>query len=410
MASKEDLAVEAMPPPSYEDFIENFVLEERPILLRGLHRGTPLEPLIGDRTAVTNSLGERPYRLSQHISSGLLQKPEPLHCNLRSYIEAAETLENGQGLSEELAPLADENGRFRMHLREFDSPPELEELVERPDYLNFNGDLGTVTSRFFFGGAGTNSGLHFDWDHKHVLFTQLLGSKSCVLVPPSAGALLRSHENLSGIQFWLLPEETQRHLLLAWGAKKVILEAGDTLYIPRLYWHHLETKELGVSFNLRFGSNPYSQLLSALPPLFTLQNLSLSTTDRDQRTLRNPEILDTLMHAFLRTGNDAELAYKRLRRAGRELYETYCPDAMPYRLFEGAFELEEHSTKGVGLQWKLQQSKIWAACNSETPDLYLASLASRLGGLGLEQQKGAPYLKEHPLAMLLAARGREKHG
>ncbi len=404
MAIPSELRLPVLDAAATREFRETYLLGERPVVLRGLHAGSKLMRLIGDAEALRDALGSRRYRLSRHVTRSLHAQPENIELDLATYMDVAESLERGQAIGEDQQALVGTSGRMRMHQREFHSPPELVERVTLPPHADFHRDIGSMTSRFFFGAAGTSSGLHFDWDHRHVLFTQLLGTKRCVLVPPRMGALLRSQTNMCGLQFWLLPAKQQSDLLIAWGASEVLLEPGDSVFMPRLYWHHLESTSMAVSFNLRFGSNPYSRVLSSLPPMFTLQNLSLALTKRDQRTPANLEILDRVLAAFFENGNDALAAYKALRTEARRLYEEFCVEALPYALFDGAFDPEAYNTPYQGLQWKLQNGELWAT-SQEGPDS-VNELLRRRFPIASEELAEDTYFAERPLATLLSLSAR----
>ena len=104
----------------------------------------------------------------------------------------------------------------------------------------------------FFGGAGSNVRLHYDFDNSDVFLTQFSGTKKITLFHPNYSDLLyrqpfttHSHLNISCEDF----KDNPTYPFLESLVGKI--ECGDTLYIPANYWHFIEYETGGFSMALR---------------------------------------------------------------------------------------------------------------------------------------------------------------
>lgn len=112
----------------------------------------------------------------------------------------------------------------------------------------------------FVGGQGSITHMHFDIDLSHILHTQFMGKKRVLLFPNEEQYKLyrKPFEVLSIADFskYYDAEETKVDLkefpALAYAnGYDIILEPGDTLFMPGGYWHHMEYMESGFAMSLR---------------------------------------------------------------------------------------------------------------------------------------------------------------
>jgi hypothetical protein len=108
----------------------------------------------------------------------------------------------------------------------------------------------------FVGGQGSITHMHFDIDLSHILHTQFVGRKRVLLFPHgeqyklyrkpwevlSMANYAHYHEGFDYAQFPAVK--------LAQGYE-VILEHGDTLFMPAGFWHHMEYLDGGFAMSLR---------------------------------------------------------------------------------------------------------------------------------------------------------------
>ncbi|MDX1913191.1 MAG: cupin-like domain-containing protein [Saprospiraceae bacterium] len=104
----------------------------------------------------------------------------------------------------------------------------------------------------FFGCEGSRVTLHYDVDMSHVFLNQIHGRKRVILFSPEQGRHLyhlpftvASHVNI------LKPDYEKYPALQHVKGQEVMLQPGETLFIPRGYWHNIEYTDGGYSISLR---------------------------------------------------------------------------------------------------------------------------------------------------------------
>jgi hypothetical protein len=135
------------------------------------------------------------------------------------------------------------------------------------------------TPLLFAGGQGSITHMHFDMDFRHILHTQFLGKKRILLFPyeeqfklyrkPFEASSLVNFSNYYDVDNSKINWDKFPALKYAKGYE-VILEHGDTLYIPAGYWHHVEYIENGIGLSLR-SSNSVSEKLKGSWNIYGLQ-------------------------------------------------------------------------------------------------------------------------------------------
>jgi len=108
----------------------------------------------------------------------------------------------------------------------------------------------------FVGGANSVTHIHFDIDLSHILHTQFVGRKRVLLFPYKEQYKLyrKPWEVLSLADFTRYYEKFNYDAFPAVKyaeGYEVILEHGDTLFMPSGYWHHMEYIESGFALSLR---------------------------------------------------------------------------------------------------------------------------------------------------------------
>lgn len=111
----------------------------------------------------------------------------------------------------------------------------------------------------FAGGAGSITHMHFDIDLSNIFHTQFVGRKRTLLFPYSEQYKLyrKPFEVLSLADFSHYsakngnPDYKQFPAIQLATGYEVIMEHGDTLFMPAGYWHHMEYIESGFAMSLR---------------------------------------------------------------------------------------------------------------------------------------------------------------
>lgn len=139
----------------------------------------------------------------------------------------------------------------------FLNAPELTNDFTWPEHL-----MTGFIKRFpalFVGGQGSITHLHFDMDMSHILHTQFIGKKRILLFPYSERFKLyrKPFEVLSEADFSNYHLNNGKPDLEKYPAIKLakgyelILEHGETLFMPAGYFHHMEYLESGAAMSLR---------------------------------------------------------------------------------------------------------------------------------------------------------------
>ena len=130
----------------------------------------------------------------------------------------------------------------------------------------------------FVGGKGSITHIHFDIDMSHILHTQFAGRKRVLLFPHEEQYHLyrKPWEVLSMANFANYHESFDYDSFPAVKNAKgyeVILEHGQTLFMPAGYFHHMEYLEAGFAMSLRAMQKDIGGKLDGLWKLFGMRNI-----------------------------------------------------------------------------------------------------------------------------------------
>jgi len=162
----------------------------------------------------------------------------------------------------------------------FSHAPQLTKDFTWPDHL-MKGFVKRVPM-LFVGGQGSITHMHFDIDLSHIIHTQFAGRKRVLLFPHEEQFKLyrKPFEVLSVADFsnYYDPERSKLDIAqfpavdTAEGYD-IILEPGDTLFMPGGYWHHMEYLESGFAMSLRALNNSFSGKLKGVWNLVGMRNI-----------------------------------------------------------------------------------------------------------------------------------------
>jgi hypothetical protein len=108
--------------------------------------------------------------------------------------------------------------------------------------------------QFWYGSKGVTTQMHYDLSYN--FFVQITGTKTFLLLPPENHKNIymfprvhphhrRSQANLTAIDLEVFPKFAE-----VTGALEVTLKAGDMLYLPPLWFHHVINNDAGFSVNV----------------------------------------------------------------------------------------------------------------------------------------------------------------
>ena len=133
----------------------------------------------------------------------------------------------------------------------------------------------------FVGGETSITHMHFDIDLSHILHTQFMGRKRVLLFPNEEQHKLyrKPFEVLSLVDFSNYHEGNGTPDYEAFPAVKyakgyeVILEHGDTLFMPAGFWHHMEYLDSGFAMSLRALQNSLGGKAKGVWNLFGMRTI-----------------------------------------------------------------------------------------------------------------------------------------
>jgi hypothetical protein len=130
----------------------------------------------------------------------------------------------------------------------------------------------------FVGGKGSITHMHFDIDMSHILHTQFMGKKRVLLFPHEEQYKLyrKPWEVLSLANFAYYHEQFDYANFPATKLAKgyeVVLDHGDTLFMPAGYWHHMEYIESGFAMSLRAMQSSVGGKLKGVWNLFGMRSV-----------------------------------------------------------------------------------------------------------------------------------------
>jgi hypothetical protein len=162
----------------------------------------------------------------------------------------------------------------------FEHAPRITSDFEWPEHL-----MKGFVKRYpmlFVGGKGSVTHMHFDIDLSHIMHTQFGGRKRVLLFPFEEQRKLyrKPWEVLSFVNFEhyfdarnnKLEMDRYPALRLAKGYE-VILDHGDTLFMPAGYWHHMEYLDNGFAMSLRALQTSLSGKLKGAWYLLGMRNI-----------------------------------------------------------------------------------------------------------------------------------------
>lgn len=136
--------------------------------------------------------------------------------------------------------------------------PELREDFAIPTIMDgFVNELPFL----FFGCEGSRVTMHYDVDMSHVFLNQIHGRKRVILFPPDQSKNLYHLPFTVASHVNILNPDFQKYPALAYvRGQEVMLEPGETLFIPRGYWHNIEYTDGGYSISLRSFDSVFKRM------------------------------------------------------------------------------------------------------------------------------------------------------
>ncbi len=251
---------------SAEDFKKHYYYPMRPLVIRNLAKNWPayhtwnwdyFKELVGDqKVALYNNVKSDAYT------------PINTADDYKTFGEYIDMIKEG--------PAAWRIFLFNI----FEHAPKLIKDFSWPEHL-MNGFVKKYPM-LFTGGQTSITHMHFDIDVSHILHTQFAGRKRVLLFPNEEQFKLyrKPFEVLSMADFsnYYDPEKSKLDYEQFPALKKakgfdLILNHGDTLFMPAGYWHHMEYLESGFAMSLRAMQPSLSGKLTGVWNLFGMRSI-----------------------------------------------------------------------------------------------------------------------------------------
>lgn len=186
----------------------------------------------------------------------------------KSYMTKAKTISLKEYINTVIASSQD----LRMFLYNIKS--ELPALVDDIAFPSLVDGLSKSFVFMFIGCRGSVTQMHFDIDMSHVFHTAIFGKKTITLFPFEQGKNLhrypftcRSYVDVHQPDYEKYPGMKDAH------GYQVVLEPGETLYIPSGYWHHIVYDEAACAISLRCTSQTWQGKLHGFYNLIIMSSI-----------------------------------------------------------------------------------------------------------------------------------------
>ncbi|MEO6219274.1 MAG: cupin-like domain-containing protein [Ginsengibacter sp.] len=258
-------AVDKVEEISSEEFKKNYYLPKRPLIITGLAKQWPaydtwnweyLKAMVGNvKVGLYNNVKSDAYT--------------PIN-----------TADDYKTFGEYIDMIKEGSAAWRIFLFNiFEHAPQLTKDFTWPEHL-----MKGFVKRYpmlFTGGKTSITHMHFDIDLSHILHTQFLGRKRVLLFPHEEQYKLyrKPFEVLSLADFSNYyqnngtPDYNNFPALKHANGYDVILNHGDTLFMPAGYWHHMEYLDSGFAMSLRALQNSTVGKLKGAWNLFGMRSI-----------------------------------------------------------------------------------------------------------------------------------------
>lgn len=230
-------------PPSKAAFESEFVRPSRPVVLRGVIDDWPaMEKWSLDYLA--REFGDRQLPVVREKRRSQYDSRQGLHYESVRLADYCDLIADG------------EPHDLYMTVRVHEALPELFADIRQPPY---SAGAAWARSRFWLGAADTKGPLHRDLAEN--LYAQIRGRKQFLLLDKRLTRLVYRHPFYSGVPNYS-PVDAENPDLARFPRfrdaplLRAVVEPGDLLYIPSLWWHQAHSLTTSISVNLWWLNGP----------------------------------------------------------------------------------------------------------------------------------------------------------
>ena len=235
---------------SRKDFQQNYMKPQKPVIIKHL---------FGKDAEIYNWTFDKFKKELGHIDVGIFDAEGKKRKDDRSY----KTTDDYMNFGEYLDLIQKEPTTKRLFLfNVFKHKPELKKDFYFPDITD---NVIRFLPLAFFGGKGAETRIHQDMDMSNVFLTEIVGRKRIVLFDPKYSELLYRYPFSVHTSIDVNNPDYNRYP----GLRKVVgydcyLEAGETIFMPSGWWHHIEYHKACIGVAMRSLSPSFSTRLKGL--------------------------------------------------------------------------------------------------------------------------------------------------
>ena len=310
-------SIERIPAPPLEVFQREYVFKQQPVIIVNLFEGQQINKISTIEQA-ENFLSELNLEIQEEFVTSVLNK----------FLLMNQRKKETYTLKEYLAFIED-NPLTKKMCTEYITPDQVRKLFEMPEYTQMNARDNDTYSLLFVGNAGNYAHLHFDGDYRQVLLYQVFGSKRVILIPPEAAKKLNPIGNFSTCFLENFSESDKEDFVSYVGGDDCILNPGEAIFMPACIWHYLEYIDTGMSFNIRFGRNRYTQFLGdSFHPNMYLQNIAAKMIDAEVVEREYLPVFWEIEAAYNQVYKSAFEKGKHLQKLFENIYQRICTNSI----------------------------------------------------------------------------------
>ena len=396
--------------PTSQQFFESYVAKQLPVIVTNLFRGQPITEIDSLEKARTRFGDTKLTVRREYVSASASSDFTSREMSFNDFWDLVNMKAEDKYVCSEYDIPANIMASFRL-------PEVCNDLGNSmPEVLSFPRKYGDhdLVLNLFMAGPQTKSHLHYDGDQRQVLLYQVFGVKEVILFHPRSGYKLRPLDGpllpTSGIYFDRMPQDERSAFLDEAEAYVGTLYPGDAIYMPSLFWHHFDYLTHAMSFNIRFGRNPFGRFLCVDNfhrdnYLQTFGSKLGGKVDLIPISFRGG--FQELISSYLAPSENLLEKVKLVRSTASKLCLEFCPDAhsehycTPERENEALAKIlidigekaiysdpeliMQSRPVGMATLSQRQQIEIKSTKYGYTPELLSTLLNNRLGKHGLER-------------------------
>jgi hypothetical protein len=323
--------------PSPDNFFQDYVFKGQPVVITNLFERQEISSINTIENAAC-AWGSMKIHVQDEYTSaeGTAEPSQPIFVPFKEYIDFTRS-----------------NRSTRLCCTEYNTPARVLASFQLPPACTVTGDPDDeifglpkkygdfdLTTAIFIANQGNVGHLHFDGDQREVFLHQVYGRKRAVLFQPASAIHLRTLDgpytrpSLSGLYLEHMRPEEKLSLVDLAGGYHTVLEPGETIYIPKLMWHHLEYIDDAMSFSIRFGRNRIGRFLSLdnfhRDPY--IQNVASKMVGPEDALAAFAPIIEDIKTAYKTPAPDMRQKIREMRTLFKGLCAHLCPEAFAERL------------------------------------------------------------------------------